>query len=108
MVAARKKPVKVPKPDIEFNTPSKTESKPRKVTKNKLGVAPKLTRIQKKKTKKPRDPESLSCFIALSNLPHGFFEEQIIKYFSQYGKVTKVRVRRNKQVRTVIMVILIL
>ena len=103
MVAAKKKVVKVPKPDIEFNTPNKTESKPKKAAKNKLGVAPKLTRVEKKKAKKPRDPESLSCFIALSNLPHGFFEEQIIKYFSQYGKVTKVRVRRNKQVGTALL-----
>ncbi|KAE9549840.1 hypothetical protein FO519_006943 [Halicephalobus sp. NKZ332] len=90
MVAASKKLTKVPKPDIDLSTSNKTESKIKKKNITKLGAVPKLTRVQKK-TKKPRDPESLSSFIALSNLPHGFFEEQIIKYFSQYGKVTKVR-----------------
>lgn len=36
--------------------------------------------------------------IYIGRLPHGFYEEQIKKYFSQFGEVVNVRVSRNKKV----------
>jgi nucleolar protein 15 len=35
--------------------------------------------------------------VVLSRIPHGFFEEQMREYFSQFGKVTKLRLSRNKK-----------
>ena len=34
----------------------------------------------------------------IGRLPHGFFEDQLRGYFSQFGNVTRVRVSRNKRV----------
>lgn len=34
--------------------------------------------------------------ILIKNLPHGFFEEQLEKYFGQFGRVTRVRLCRSK------------
>ncbi|KJA22949.1 hypothetical protein HYPSUDRAFT_138391 [Hypholoma sublateritium FD-334 SS-4] len=33
----------------------------------------------------------------LGRLPHGFYEEQLKAYFSQFGNVTRLRVSRNKK-----------
>ncbi|PSC72472.1 MKI67 FHA domain-interacting nucleolar phospho [Micractinium conductrix] len=33
----------------------------------------------------------------LGHLPHGFYEKQLKEYFSQFGKVTKVRLSRSKK-----------
>ncbi|PFH37000.1 RNA recognition motif-containing protein [Besnoitia besnoiti] len=35
--------------------------------------------------------------IYLGHLPHGFFEPQLKKFFSQFGKVTRVELRRSKR-----------
>ena len=37
--------------------------------------------------------------IYVGRLPHGFYESQLKDYFSQFGRVTKVHVSRNKKVR---------
>ena len=37
--------------------------------------------------------------IYLGRLPHGFFEDQLKAYFSQFGDVLRVRVSRNKKVK---------
>lgn len=51
--------------------------------------------IQKKLNKKskpvPRGLMMIKC------LPHGFFEEQLKDYFSQFGKVTRVRLARSRK-----------
>lgn len=39
-----------------------------------------------------------SSIICLKNIPYGFYEKQLSGFFSQYGKVERVRVIRNKQV----------
>lgn len=36
----------------------------------------------------------------LGRLPHGFYEDQLKAYFSQFGTVTRLRVSRNKKVGT--------
>ncbi|TFK75148.1 hypothetical protein BDN72DRAFT_787740 [Pluteus cervinus] len=35
--------------------------------------------------------------ICISRLPHGFYEDQLKGYFSQFGDVTRLRVSRNKK-----------
>ena len=35
--------------------------------------------------------------VYLSNVPHGFYENQMFKFFSQFGKVTNVRLGRSKK-----------
>lgn len=35
--------------------------------------------------------------IKLNNIPHGFYEEQMKKYFSQFGKVVNVLLLRSKK-----------
>jgi nucleolar protein 15 len=34
----------------------------------------------------------------LGRIPHGFYEEQIKEYFSQFGDVTRLRLARNRKV----------
>lgn len=36
--------------------------------------------------------------IKISHIPFGFFETELLKYFSQFGRVRRVRVARNKKV----------
>jgi len=36
----------------------------------------------------------------LGRIPHGFYEVQMKDYFTQFGEVTRVRLSRNKRVRT--------
>lgn len=35
--------------------------------------------------------------VLVHNLPHGFYEEQLEKYFSQFGEVTRLRVGRSEK-----------
>ena len=44
---------------------------------------------------KPTKPEHGVVFI--KHLPHGFFEEQLKKYFEQFGDVTRLRLVRSKK-----------
>lgn len=54
--------------------------------------------IKKLKSKHRFDPSKLNRGIVLiKNLPHGFFEPQLKDYFSQYGKVTRLRLARSEQ-----------
>ncbi|CAK9829551.1 MKI67 FHA domain-interacting nucleolar phosphoprotein-like [Anthophora retusa] len=47
----------------------------------------------KKRVSHKNDPRGL---IYLGHIPHGFYEEQMTDYFSQFGKVTRVRVVRSR------------
>ena len=40
---------------------------------------------------------SKNAVVYLGHLPHGFFENQLKEYFSQYGDVLSVKVARSKQ-----------
>ncbi|XP_054280273.1 RNA-binding protein 28-like [Macrosteles quadrilineatus] len=68
------------------NIKSKTIMKPPGRQRRRRGI--------QKKTK--RDPTGV---VYLSHIPHGFYEEQIEGYFSQFGKVTGVNVPRSKSGR---------
>lgn len=43
--------------------------------------------------------ELQSGVVYIGHLPHGFYEEQLRSYFSQFGTVKRVKVARNKRVR---------
>ena len=34
----------------------------------------------------------------LGHIPHGFYEEEMRKYFSQFGRVTRLKLSRSKKV----------
>jgi len=36
--------------------------------------------------------------VYLSRIPHGFYEDQLRAYFSQFGDITRLRLSRNKKV----------
>lgn len=50
-----------------------------------------LKTVQAKK--KPSDDRGV---VYLGHIPHGFFEDEIEAYCSQFGRVTRVRVARSK------------
>ena len=37
--------------------------------------------------------------VYLSRIPHGFYEDQMRAYFSQFGEISRLRLSRNKRVR---------
>ncbi|CAI6338654.1 unnamed protein product [Periconia digitata] len=57
---------------------------------------PKLSKKQQKALEKARkDGEPGVVF--LGRIPHGFFEPQMKKYFSQFGQIKRLRLSRNKK-----------
>lgn len=52
-----------------------------------------------KAAKKKWEFKSSRGVIYLGHIPHGFFEDQMKDYFSQFGRVTKVRLARSSKVR---------
>ena len=52
----------------------------------------------KKSSKQKSFDEQKSSVLRLSPIPYGFFEKELHGYFSQFGKVLRVRVLRNKKV----------
>lgn len=41
--------------------------------------------------------EDLSNVVYIGNLPHGFYDKELLGYFSQFGKVNKVRMAKNRK-----------
>lgn len=77
-------------------------------------VQKKLDAKEKKQVRFPRLPRPQTprahAYVAtqpktgtvyLGRIPHGFYEEEMRSYFSQFGEVTRLRLSRNKQVCTV-------
>uniref|UniRef100_A0A336M4H8 CSON010575 protein n=1 Tax=Culicoides sonorensis TaxID=179676 RepID=A0A336M4H8_CULSO len=81
MVAVNKKKMKA-----VVKNEKKTESK------SKVVSSSIQKQIAKKKSQPNRAPRGL---MMIKCLPHGFFEEQLKEYFSQFGKVTRVRLARS-------------
>lgn len=45
------------------------------------------------------EEEEEGCGVVyLGRIPHGFYEEQMKEYFSQFGEVTRLKLSRNKKV----------
>lgn len=52
----------------------------------------------KKSSKKPVAPVLTGAGVVyLSHIPHGFYEEQMRAYFSQFGEITRLRMARNRR-----------
>ena len=54
----------------------------------------KIKRKSKKKKKFHRKPKPT---IYVSHIPHGFYENQMLSFFSQFGKVFSARIARSKK-----------
>ncbi|KAK7464721.1 nucleolar protein [Stygiomarasmius scandens] len=53
--------------------------------------------VKRKLEKAKREPAQDRGVIYLGRLPHGFYEDQLKAYFSQFGDVARLRVSRNKK-----------
>lgn len=54
--------------------------------------------VKAQKAKHQFDPVKLNRGVLLvKNLPHGFYEKQLQKYFNQYGEVTRLRLARSER-----------
>ena len=49
-----------------------------------------------------KDQESVRGVIYLGHVPHGFAEEPLRKFFSQFGKITRLKLSRSKKVREIL------
>lgn len=54
-------------------------------------------RSNKRSPKKPTTERNEKGIIYIKHLPHGFFENQLRTFFSQFGDVTRVHVARSKK-----------
>ncbi|KAH8822901.1 hypothetical protein DL96DRAFT_1469992 [Flagelloscypha sp. PMI_526] len=53
--------------------------------------------VKRKLEKAKRKPTDQKGVIYIGRLPHGFYEDQLKSYFSQFGDVSRLRVSRNKK-----------
>ncbi|KAI0636087.1 hypothetical protein C8Q77DRAFT_1052818 [Trametes polyzona] len=53
--------------------------------------------VKRRLEKAKRKPTEDRGVIYLGRIPHGFFEDQMRAYFSQFGTVTRLRLSRNKK-----------
>ncbi|TFK40042.1 hypothetical protein BDQ12DRAFT_602105 [Crucibulum laeve] len=53
--------------------------------------------VKRKLEKAKNQPTGDRGVLYLGRLPHGFYEDQLKAYFSQFGNVTRLRVSRNKK-----------
>ncbi|KAM7362683.1 uncharacterized protein ACRADG_013262 [Cochliomyia hominivorax] len=57
-------------------------------------ISGQLQKKIKKKQQLQKDPKGV---VFIKHLPHGFFEDQLKKYFEQFGNVTRVRLARSRR-----------
>jgi len=67
---------------------AEVEAKPRKTKANRFEEA------QAQEEPEEKEPKGV---VYLGHIPHGFFEPQMLKYFSQFGRVTRMRLSRSKK-----------
>ncbi|XP_076648757.1 MKI67 FHA domain-interacting nucleolar phosphoprotein-like [Halictus rubicundus] len=102
-----KKPIKVKRKssDVEGeSTVSKALKNVKKVLEDKTANSTKKVSTLRVKTRsrKPTKKiiktktENTRGIVYVGHIPHGFYEEQMKDYFTQFGKVTRVRVSRSK------------
>ncbi|KAH9481564.1 putative RNA-binding protein [Psilocybe cubensis] len=53
--------------------------------------------VKRKLEKAKKQPIEDTGVLFLGRLPHGFYEDQLKAYFSQFGNVTRLRISRNKK-----------
>jgi len=68
---------------------------------SKLGVWPIIAKddasVRRKLEIAKRQPTEDRGVLYLGRLPHGFYEDQLRGYFSQFGSITRLRLSRNKK-----------
>ena len=86
-----------PKPEKKVKTAEKVQSEVTAATTTK-STATKSTVASANKSL-PSVPIVLpgAGVIYLSRIPHGFYEDQMRAYFSQFGEITRLRMARNKR-----------
>jgi nucleolar protein 15 len=66
-----------------------------------LGKLPTIAKddatVKRKLEKAKQHPTESRGVLFLGRLPHGFYEDQLKAYFSQFGNVTRLRISRNKK-----------
>ena len=55
------------------------------------------TNMSKKNKSKKKGKKPKKGVIYLGHIPHGFYEDQMRSFFSQFGEVTRLRLSRNKK-----------
>jgi len=53
--------------------------------------------VQKKLERAQRQQKHDKGVVSIGRLPHGFYEDQLKAYFSQFGEILRLRVSRNKK-----------
>jgi nucleolar protein 15 len=56
-------------------------------------------KIKHRRANEPAGTATKPGVIYLGRIPHGFYEDEMRGYFSQFGTVTRLRLSRNKKVR---------
>uniref|UniRef100_A0A1A9WMQ9 RRM domain-containing protein n=1 Tax=Glossina brevipalpis TaxID=37001 RepID=A0A1A9WMQ9_9MUSC len=88
-------PYKKTKPPPTSSEPSQEVNKD---SKEQVVVSGQLAKqLKKKKQKRASKPIKDRGVIFIKHLPHGFFEEQMKNYFSQFGDVTRTRLVRSRR-----------
>ncbi|KAK4050087.1 nucleolar protein [Microbotryomycetes sp. JL201] len=54
-------------------------------------------KLEKKEAKADKKKKAQTGTVYLGRIPHGFYEEEMRSYFSQFGQVTRLRLSRNKK-----------
>ncbi|KAI0783625.1 hypothetical protein C8Q75DRAFT_725508 [Abortiporus biennis] len=66
-----------------------------------LGKLPTIAKddatVKRKLEKAKRKPSGDLGVVYLGRIPHGFYEDQLKSYFSQFGDITRLRLSRNKR-----------
>ncbi|GFT97750.1 MKI67 FHA domain-interacting nucleolar phosphoprotein-like [Nephila pilipes] len=52
---------------------------------------------KRKFKKKPKEEDCGPGVVYVGHIPHGFYEEEIKQYFSQFGKILRMRVARSQK-----------
>lgn len=75
------------------------EAREAKTEKNRVQKARKRENKKLKKQGIVYDEEALKRgVIIIRNFPHGFYEAEMMKYFSQFGEVTRLKIARSRKV----------
>ncbi|KAI9456556.1 hypothetical protein BJY52DRAFT_1121092 [Lactarius psammicola] len=66
-----------------------------------VGSLPTISRddamVRRKLEKAKQEPATETGVIYLGRIPHGFYEDQMRAYFSQFGDISRLRLSRNKK-----------
>ncbi|KAI9463318.1 hypothetical protein BJY52DRAFT_1350766 [Lactarius psammicola] len=66
-----------------------------------VGSLPTISRddatVKRKLEKAKRKPAAETGVVYLGRIPHGFYEDQMRAYFSQFGDISRLRLSRNKK-----------